>query len=85
MEPVQNRLDITSVEPPAATRSFLNFRQISDNCNKHLYQLEESTVAEYRSDWGYWIKFCETEVTAKTSGYMDCLVNEPVDDYILTI
>jgi hypothetical protein len=48
-------------------------------CKEHehnicLYQLDKSTVAEHSTESGHSIKIHETEVLAKTSGYMDPLV-----------
>jgi hypothetical protein len=35
-------------------------------------------VAEHNIESGHWIKFCETKIPAKTSGYMKSLVEEPI-------
>jgi hypothetical protein len=44
-----------------------------------LDQPDESAVAEHSTEAGHQIKFHETGVPAKTSGYMDRLVDETVE------
>jgi hypothetical protein len=50
-------------------------------CKEHtrhlcLYQPNKSIVAEHNTHWNHHINFKDTEVLAKTVGYMDQLVQE---------
>jgi hypothetical protein len=41
-----------------------------------LYQLDMTAVTEHSTQSGHWIKFQQTEVLAKASGYMDQLAKK---------
>jgi hypothetical protein len=54
-------------------------QSIVKTCKEHgqyppLYQLDKSRVEEHNTESGHWIKFHETEMLAKTSGYIDRFV-----------
>jgi hypothetical protein len=44
-----------------------------------LYQLDMSAVTEHSTQSHHWIKFPETEVLAKASGYMDQFAKEATE------
>jgi hypothetical protein len=44
-----------------------------------LYQPDKSAVAEHSIELGYWIKFSDTEVLAKTMGCVDWLIKEAIE------